>query len=60
MIRRLNITVPENLAKQIDKLPNKSQFIAEAVKEKLEKTEEEKLKKKLEEGYKANRIEDKK
>jgi len=60
MIKRLNITIPESLAKKIDKLPNKSQFITEAVKEKLEKIEVEKLKKELEEGYSSTRIEDQK
>lgn len=60
MIKRLNITIPESLAKKIDKLSNKSQFITEAVKEKLEKIEVEKLKKELEEGYRATRIKDQK
>ena len=53
-MKRLNITLPEDLIKKMKNLPNKSHFIAEALKEKLE------LDRKLIEGYKATRKEDKK
>jgi hypothetical protein len=53
MIRRLNITIPEVTAKKMDKIPNKSKFITEAVEEKLNRIEKEKLNRILAEGYKA-------
>ncbi|MBA7497289.1 hypothetical protein ES704_00017 [subsurface metagenome] len=43
----------------IKDIPNKSGFISEAVKEKLERINKEKLDKLLIEGYKATRKEDK-
>ena len=58
MLRRLNITIPESIAKKMDKIPNKSRFIAEAVEERLRKMEKEKLDKLLTEGYKATKEED--
>jgi len=59
-MRRLNITLPEDLIKKMKNLPNKSHFIAEALKEKLERIKKEELDRKLIEGYKATRKEDKK
>ncbi len=58
MLRRLNITIPESVAKKMDKIPNKSRFIAEAVEERLRRMEKEKLGKLLVEGYKATKEED--
>jgi len=58
-MKRLNITLPEEIAQEIKYIPNKSGFISEAVKEKLERINEEKLDKLLIEGYKATRKEDK-
>ena len=58
MLRRLNITMPESVAKKMDKIPNKSRFIAEAVEERLRRMEKEKLAKLLVEGYKATKEED--
>ena len=58
-MRRLNITLPEEINEQIKNLPNKSRFIAEALKEKLERIEREKLDRLLVEGYKATKEEDK-
>jgi metal-responsive CopG/Arc/MetJ family transcriptional regulator len=58
-LKRLNITLPEKIAQEIKHIPNKSDFIAEAVKEKLERINKEKLDKLLIEGYKATRKEDK-
>jgi len=53
---RMNITIPEDLAHQLDKLTiskKKSQFIAEALKERIEKIQYKELQEALEEGYKA-------
>lgn len=58
-LKRLNITLPEEIAQEIKYIPNKSAFISEAVKEKLDKINKEKLDKLLIEGYKATRKEDK-
>ena len=58
-LKRLNITLPEEIAQEIKDIPNKSGFISEAVKEKLDRINKEKLDKLLIEGYKATRKEDK-
>ena len=53
---RLNITVPKDLAQAINRFtgPRKrSQFIAEAVRQQIEKKEKQELEKILEEGYRA-------
>jgi len=53
---RLNITLPEELAQQLDKLAGpkkKSRFITETLRERMEKIQNEQLQKLLEEGYKA-------
>ena len=55
---RLNITIPEELARQLEKLVgsrNKSHFIAEALRQRIENIQEEELNKVLEEGYKARK-----
>jgi len=57
---RMNITLPEELARQIDKLvepKKKSQFIAETLRQRIERIQHEKLQKILEEGYKARKKE---
>jgi len=51
--------LPEEIALEIKYIPNKSGFISEAVKEKLDRINKEKLDKLLIEGYKATRKEDK-
>ena len=58
-MKRLNITLPEEIAQEIKDIPNISGFIAVAVKEKLDRINKEKLDKLLIEGYKATRKEDK-
>ena len=58
-MKRLNITLPEEIVEEIKDVPNKSRFIAEALKEKLEKMKKEKLDRLLIEGYKATKEEDK-
>ena len=55
---RLNITIQEELARELDKLVGpreKSHFIAEALKQRIEEIQEEELNKILEEGYKARK-----
>jgi metal-responsive CopG/Arc/MetJ family transcriptional regulator len=57
---RMNITIPEDLARQIDQLVDsrkKSRFIAETLKERVKKIEKDKLQKMLEEGYKRRKEE---
>ena len=58
-MKRLNITLSEEIVEEIKDVPNKSRFIAEALKEKLEKMKKEKLDRLLIEGYKATKEEDK-
>jgi metal-responsive CopG/Arc/MetJ family transcriptional regulator len=56
----MNITVPEELAQQLDKLigpRKKSHFITETLKERIERIQNEELQKMLEEGYKARKQE---
>ena len=55
---RLNITLPDELAKKIANRRNKSQFIAQALKEKIEREERARLEKLLIEGYAATSKED--
>jgi len=57
---RLNITVPEKLAHQLDTLVRprkKSCFIAEALRQHIEKIQNEEMQKLLEEGYKDRKAE---
>lgn len=58
-MKRLNITLPEELTREIENISNKSRFIAEALEEKLTRIKKEKLNKLLAEGYKATKEEDK-
>jgi len=58
-MKRLNITLPEELYEELKNIPNKSHFIAEVVKDRLERQKKEKLDKLLIEGYKATKEEDK-
>jgi len=59
-MKRLNITLPEELCKELETVPNKSSLIAEALKEKMERERKKKLDELLIEGYKAAKAEDKK
>jgi len=57
---RMNITMPEELAQQLDKLigpRKKSHFITETLKERIERIQDEELQKILEEGYKVRKKE---
>ncbi|NVM20676.1 MAG: ribbon-helix-helix protein, CopG family [Desulfobacterales bacterium] len=57
---RLNITLPEDLAHQLDRLVGprkKSRFITEALRQRIEKMENDQIQKRLKEGYKARKAE---
>ncbi len=57
---RMNITLPEELAQKLDELAGhkkKSQFIAQALKQKIEQLQNEQLQLLLEEGYKSSKQE---
>ena len=56
---RLNITLPEDIAKQLETKKNKSRFITEALREKIERENRKKVESLLEEGYQATSCEDK-
>ena len=55
---RMNITLPSEIAELLREVENKSSFIAEAIKEHIERKEKERLIKELVEGYKACKHED--
>ncbi len=55
---RLNITMPDELAKELEKIPNKSRFIAQALSEKFKREKKEKLESLMIEGYQKTRQED--
>jgi len=57
---RLNVTLPKEIAEQLDNLAGtrkKSRFIAETLRQRIEKIQNEQLQTLLEEGYKAARQE---
>ena len=57
---RLNITIPEELARQLDSIVGarrKSRFIAETLRKRIQEIEEQKLQQLLQEGYKARKKE---
>lgn len=57
---RMNITIPEDLAHQLNHLVGrrkKSRFIAETLKARIKKIEQEELQEMLEEGYKNRKAE---
>ena len=56
----LNITLPLDVAKDIQGIKNKSAFISNAIREYLDKEKKQKLIKLLQEGYIATKKEDKK
>ena len=59
---RLNITIPEDLANQLEEIVpfrKKSKFIADAIKKRLNELKDIELKRQLEEGYKARKGESK-
>ena len=56
---RVNITLPLEIAEMLKKVKNKSGFIAEAIRERIEREEKANLIKELSEGYKVRKKEDK-
>lgn len=57
---RLNITLPEEIVKLLEAQKNKSRYIAEALREKIEREKREKIECLLKEGYSTTSNEDKK
>ena len=55
---RLNITLPDEIAKKIANKHNKSRFIAEALKEKIEREKRKRIEHFMLEGYNATSKED--
>ncbi len=55
---RLNITLPDEVARKLAKKRNKSRFIAIALKEKFERERKEEIERLLLEGYRASSRED--
>ena len=55
---RMNITLPSEIAELLKSVRNKSNFIAEAVKERIEREEQNQLIRELTEGYKIRKSED--
>ncbi len=56
---RVNITLPLEIAELLKDVKNKSGFIAEAIRERIEKERKAYLVRELAEGYKVRKIEDK-
>jgi metal-responsive CopG/Arc/MetJ family transcriptional regulator len=56
---RVNITLPSDIAEMLKNVKNKSSFIAEAIRERVEKEEKANLIKELSEGYRVREKEDK-
>lgn len=57
-MKRLNITLPDDIVNELDSIPNKSRYIAAALKEKMEKEKKQKLDALLCEGYQTTKEED--
>jgi len=56
---RINITLPLEIANMLRDVKNKSSFIAEAIRERIERDEKTHLIKELAEGYRVRKSEDK-
>lgn len=56
---RINITLPYEVAQMLENVKNKSAYIAEAIKERIERDEKANLIRELTEGYKTRKKEDK-
>ena len=57
---RMNITVPDELVRELRHIKNKSRFIAEAVRERFAELKRSRLEALMIEGYKATAKEDRK
>ena len=53
-MKRLNIILPDDVALALDGIPDKSRFIAQAIREKLKREGRKGLEVLLEEGYRAS------
>jgi len=61
MTKRINMSLPDNLLAELNSLIKprlKSKFVAEAIKDKIDKVKKERLNSLLKEGYKATHKED--
>jgi hypothetical protein len=56
---RVNITLPSEIAEMLKHVKNKSGFIAEAIRDRIEREKKAYLLRELTEGYKASKREDK-
>ena len=54
----LNITLPDDIAKRLAIIPDKSRFIANLLKEKFEQERRNEVERLMIEGYKATNLED--
>ncbi len=54
----LNITLPDDIAKRLAVIPNKSRFIAKVLKEKFERERRNEVERLMIEGYTATNLED--
>ena len=57
---RMNVTIPEDLARELKHVKNKSRFIADAVRDRFSTLRWKRLEASMIEGYKAMAREDKK
>jgi len=55
---RMNITLPLEIAEMLKNIKNKSAFIAESIRERIEKEKKANLVKELTAGYKVRKLED--
>ena len=55
---RMNITLPLEIAEMLKNVKNKSSFIAESIKERIERERKANLVKELTAGYKVRKLED--
>ncbi len=55
---RMNVTLPSEIAEMLKNVKNKSSFITEAIRERIEREEKASLVKELTEGYKVRKSED--
>ena len=57
---RLNVTIPEDLVRELKPIKNKSRFIADALRERFASIRWKRLEAQMIEGYKASAKDDKK
>ena len=59
-MKRLNITLPDDVAQELAHKRNKSRFIAQALEEKFRQEKQKKIEHLMKEGYKATSNQDEK